>query len=450
MAHVLSLVREGETISLSTTNFLLVRYTPRPPEMVPLAEIGTGQDVEAVGDVYYRHVTETIELYATAASKTALQDVVRSVERMLHEAQLRQRRGDGLRVYLRLQVDGEANVWRSEILAAQLEMADNALAVYANIGFEARLHLTRRPFWEYGESSPIAIQLSSSSDTTPTTGPVTITNDNDANWVQIASSQITGAVPAPVKLDIEHSGANSNYNRFWILSNARTSPSTLDPYLLGTESVGGSATVNGSNMTFGAAFMRWQVPDALLDLTKGAFVRAMLAFSSAFISNGDAQYWGRVEYGLGGTYYTLWEGPVVDHETNINDLGLFPLPPGGVTAGYTNIYFSVAARCTGTFQVTVDHLLLLPVDSERQLRPVFGFVLTAGDALVEDGIEGESYVENASGDRSAILIGRGGPVWLYPNKTQRLYLFGTTLGGGYPSTRSNKVRAWYRPRRLTI
>jgi hypothetical protein len=74
----------------------------------------------------------------------------------------------------------------------------------------------------------------------------------------------------------------------------------------------------------------------------------------------------------------------------------------------------------------------------------------AGDKVVDDPYNGEFYFfYNAAGTKKAFGAAQGGPLWVYPGVTNRLYIL-SAGSFSYSPTRSNEVKAWYRPRRLTL
>lgn len=442
MAHVLSLTDGTTTVPLSATNVMLSNYTPQAPEM---AEGGT--DGEYLGDVFYRNITEPVELYIYAAGKTALQTATRAIETMLERAARRRARKDGPRVYLQLQVDGEAAAWRSEILAGRLELAQNALALYANVAFEARLFITRRPYWEAAADTELSI---SSNGFAAATGGRTITNTSDSNWVQIAAAQITGAVPCALRVDVENLNAQVHIlSGFVMVNNAYAAPATLDIYRMAAEAVGGSGVLSVAQPSGNAVNLRWLLPDAIPDACMGGYVRAVLVCNSIDF---DSQVRGVIEHGEGASYSPLIWGPLVEVQSDVIDLGVFPMPPGGQTAGYSAVHFGIAGRHTSTWDANIHHLELIPVSSEKRIANggTFGArSLPQNAAVVSDDILGETYVETSAGDRHAFLVGRGGPLWGFPGVVQRIVIAWSGLDGNWYNHQSS-VRVWARPRRLTI
>lgn len=380
-------------------------------------------------------VSETIRLLVTGASQAALQDTVRVLERLMDRARMNSRRRREDAVYLYIQLDGDSSLWRTEVLEGEV-VVENPLDDLWKLKAPVSISLTRRYFWEYGAANPVELQLTSSSQGTPGTGGRAITTTNDANWVQIAAGQVTGALPAPVMLDIESTGASPQFvSTLWAINNAHANPATVDMYRMAAEMTGG-----GSN--------RWLLPASLVNGCAGKFARVVVCHTGTILP-GTLQ--GSIEVDIGSAAYrTAWWGPQVP-TAGVADLGVFPIPPGGATTGYEQVYFRLFTNAT------VHHVQFIPVSSERRYTLVRSpsedsVGLESGEAMVDDQITGEAYMQIAAGGKRAWVLGYGGPLYVYPNTgmAQRIVFpwagVGTAFNAGYTA----KVSAWYRPRRGTV
>jgi hypothetical protein len=449
MAHSAWLTDGDTTVQLASTNAMLVNYTPRSGE--PTAP-GRASDGEWIGTAWYPFVTETLELYLYAASKSALQDVQRSIERLLHRARERQAHHAGARVYLHLKVDAETNDWRSEVIGGNLELDESALAVFANVGYEARLHITRRTWWEEDASSATALSVSSAATTSATTSGASITNTYDSNWVQIAAAQINGSLPTPVKLSIKNTVAGSEfYSTVWVQNNVYWSPATADVWMTGAESRAATGSLSLTNPTGLTADIDWNIATARLDAFLGAYCRVLMVID---IPGSGAQAVPYVQWGgsSASTALHIWEGAWVDVAAEVVDLGLVPLPPGGYTTGYDDLYLGVGFRYTGSWSATVQYIQFVPVNSERRVKQILFTEnsLAQNEYVVIDDMEGEVYHLETSSDKLPTYSARGGPLWLYPGMINRLYITSMGENGAFDLTRTALVTADYKPRRLTI
>lgn len=436
MSHVLSLYDGSTTVPLSTTNVMLLNYTPSAPEAVESSTGFGAAEGEFVGDVFYRNITETAELYIYAASKTLLQTATRAIEQMLDKAARRRALKRGTRVWLLLTVDGEGVAWRSEILAGRLELAPDALALWPNVAYEARLMVTRRPYWEGAEAE---LHLSSNA-TAETTGGVVITNTVNQNWVQIAANRIGGSLPAAVRLDVANPNASQQgIHTLFAIANGYAD-TAVDMYMTGAEAIGGSGSVTG------AGAVRWMLADGLPDACKGGYVRVLVYFTSY---TSTARLRGGIETNVTGIDPQVVWGPYVDLDANseIADVGMFAMLPGQELTGYGDGIF----RLDTTASINVHHVEFVPVSCERRLVIVAtSYSLDQNEAVVDDGIEGETYTQLSNGDKRVLIIARGGPLLINPGVAHRIVLAwrrGTTVA---QTSYTGYVRMWYRPRRATI
>lgn len=431
----------SEEVDLTTGGYNVLRF-----------DLGDG-DMERPGESVgiwpkkptYKDATGSVDLLITGSTQAQVQDRIRKLERVINRIAEAGQEGRLDRPRLIIHTDGDSEDWSSELLLARLEIPDLLGKLYT-LKVHCTIYFTRRPFFEGAETE---LSISSSAHSART-GGVTITNTSDANWIQIAAAQVKGSLPAPVRLSVENvEAAPSRFlTYFWAINNAHASPTSLDMYRLGSESVGGTGAVNGAG-TF--ASIRWKIPTGVLDAVKGKFVRALVVFSTA--PGGARQAYGGLEVALsGGSYVTAMRGPLVEFDAEVVDLGVFPLPPGSISSGYDDLYFYVGIYGSAPVSATVHHLELIPVSSEKRLAMLGGFSglgLETGEKAVLDDIKGESYVEKANGKRLPLLLGRGGPLLVYPNVAQRIVILYTDFSGGWEAEQS-EVRAWYRPRRGTV
>jgi len=169
-----------------------------------------GRDKQNLAIAGYNNVTESLDLLITGASVSAITTTIRGIESMLDAARQSARTWQGTRVYLEVEHDGDSAAWRSEVLAGQLSY-NEALDQLSRLNVEARLTLTRRPFFEGART---ALELSTVADTTPSTSERTLhITDNatadERNYIHIAATEIEGNLPAPIELQIRNAEATA-------------------------------------------------------------------------------------------------------------------------------------------------------------------------------------------------------------------------------------------------
>lgn len=452
MAHVLSITNGATTISLSTSNVLLQQYVPATPEIDSTRNASLADGVPVDMPVY-RNVTETIEIMLENSSKTSLQSQVTSINLLLNDAKRRQTTKTGARVYLQLQIDGESDTWRSEIFTGRLVLDQDALRHYANIKVQAALIIERAYYWE---GSQVELQLSTSNASAATGGRTVHNHDDNGaghdNWVQIAAAQVKGDLPTPARLTlINNSGASQTFWHFHIGTNAYSDPANFTHVVEGESAVSGGTTTGDANSSGGnfrrftvntTATGQWTIAGAQLQKADGRYFRLLARFADV-VGNCYIQPKLRDNTGL----IDIWTGDEVyiDTDVKIADLGSIPLPPSsayGVSWSDMRLYLSMrsSASCT----LDLDFIQLTPTDSYAQFTQL-GLTIPNSGVITVDGIEGAIHAAGFPIYTSALPT-----VWLFPNKLQRLIFLHNETTGAPSIANTLSVRAYVRPRRLTI
>ena len=449
MAHAISLTNGTTTISLYTLTGDGIFVTGWD-----LATAGTGKDTES-------EIAEGLDVLIQAGTAAALQTLVETVEGLLWAADWRRRTQMGPRVFLQVQWDGEPSAWRSEVLGGKLEVAGTP-DQWGRRKLEGTLALTRAAFWEGPETQ---IPLSNGNGSNNTAG-LTVWNHDDAtaghdNWAHIAAGAVTGVLPAPLKLELKNtSGAAADYTNLYLANNVYSDPANF-VHILEGESRASGGTVTADATSSGGSFnslyfsagpygeMRWALTAAQMQRTRGRWVRLLARFT--YLS-GAAMVQPLVMDSSG---KVLWRGATYQQVAlpsyPLVDLGAVPLPPGGYSAGWDGITLALRFSTTagpGRSLANLDFLQLTPTDSQRTIRLLDSDVAN-NEALVDDGIEGITYVSR-SGGFAPLAAPRGGPLLVFPGPEQRIYVLQDEDFVEANIDRTFAVRAWYRPRRLTI
>lgn len=403
-------------------------------------------------------VVDSFPVIVLGSSKAQLQSRVESIEKLLAAGMTRQRLGSGARVFLHLQLDNEGSSWRSEVLGGRVETRPETLQAWGNSKAILRLYVTRRGWWE-GAEAEVALSVGGGA---AATGGKTIYNHDDSghdNWTSMASDQVGGALPAGCRLKlINNSGAGRIYWRAWVGVNSGSAVNVVE----GEDRLTGYGTVvsagsysNGqaNERAFtGTGTIRWAISAAQLQAAGGRAFRVIGRLPSYTPGSGrmyaQLALWdesGTVDHPLESDEVML-PSPAVD----LVDLGKITLPPSGYGGTWAGATLELRLRATGSSSLTVDYLLLLPTEHLRLLTSR-GLSLANGDALVDDGIEEQVYVEEAgSGELFPLLAPAGGPLLLEPGKTQRLIVVHDESSGYSHIDSSLSVRVWVRPRRWTL
>lgn len=408
-------------------------------------------------------VTETAEINLSGTA-AAIRATVSGVETLLRQAVERQTTGVGERVFVLYKpVDADSAAYRSEVLDGRAVWSDNpGLRRLGDAYPVARVAIIwqRRPWWEGDEAE---LQLSASAQSAATGGRATVNDPANGNWVQIAAAQIGGNLPAPVRLHLTNTaGASRNFRRVMVGANAYSDPANLVHFLQGeARNSGGStqadATASGGSrvdVTLSASptAYTWTLPQADLQRTRGRRFRVLLrtggATGSAYIqpqvrTTAGVVVWAGDELALTMPIYESWQ-----------DLGVVPLPPGGYGTGAAAMRLGLAMRGAGI--IALDVLQLTALDSYLHMElPGVGVAIGNNETIVHDGIEGMAY-HLASAVRVPLPTAFGGALTLQPGMINRLYILyqlnaaQTGGAGDAPVAGSLSVRAYYRPRRVTV
>ena len=395
-------------------------------------------------------VGDVINLLIQAASATAMQTVIRNINRLLDAARRRAETGVGAMVYITVQFDGISETQRTPILAGRLEVP-NALNRWGTRKIDATLAVTHPAWWE--STTETELQLSAASQAAATGGR-TLTNSANS-WASIAAAQVGGDLPAPLRLELTNTaGAARVYENLWLALNADHDPANFGYFIEGETATGGSSVADG-NCSGGNArditvnptgTLTYALSAANMQRTRGApfvILARLQSLSGAGVS---------VRPSITAAGVTVWwanEPWVLNRLTpHLSMLGTVPLPPqvwDSASNGAVNLVLTFYAAASRT--VRLDYLALLPAQDHRLLT-LMGNSVANNDTVVDNGTEGWQGVRSG-GAILPVVSARRKPLMARPNTTQCIYLFHhTTTGCLIGDTVS--LRAWYRPRRSAV
>ena len=416
-------------------------------------------------------VTETITVLVTAASVAAMQSQKLAIGRYLDAANRRNDRYSGQyqagnRIYVTVLPDGEATEWRSEILAAAMEPDQDALRIWGNIKEIVRITITRRNFWEdMTERYPTIDNYHGVSTLVAGLYPSGLTVDNQqsatpslkTNSVRIPAAQVTGDLPAPAKIKLKNStGSAQNYRQFIFWNNAYALPTVNNyAYLLEGEAAltgySGSAVADSSC----EAGSRWD-----LTFTDNGEVRLTLsgnvtqAFGSrpihvlARFKSFSSDIYAKAEvWAAGGTVaLTPWvQERLLSNAALIQDLGT--IITSTRATNNDQLQLAIKLRGSGSKSVSLDFIHLAGPDGFRLISMPDGSFGT-NDALIDDGIDEQTYLLWNDTNRAPTLIPYGKPILLYPNVDQRMSVL--WAGTSYDINWSSTLTLYYRPRKRVL
>ena len=415
-------------------------------------------------------VTEQVRLYVTGSTATQLQSRLQEMDRFLEIARRRKERKVGSKIYIELQMSGEASIYRSEVIDGRLLYDEGALRYWANTSAEVTLIIERRAWWE--SKTLTEIPLKNGSIGSKATGGVTIFNHDDGdanhdNWVDIVAADVVGAVPSPLYLSmLNASGSALNVDRVYVSNNVFGGPSDVD-ILEGEDSTGpGSDTANASHSNGFIRSYSW-VGGPQTHATK-AYIWPLTQLSNMYGHWFNALARATVTTDTPTPMYaqlrvqipsntTLWTGPEIELEAGrlLHSLGTVPLPPLEMRP-VPQMEMVLSVRCFIGGSFNVDFLQLSGPDGFHHFRHV-GYELPTTSYIVVDGPEEQTYMLNAAATEKWPVYAEYSPrVNVWPGQNQRIRVLFDEDGSTYalPSAmniaRTLTVRAYYRPRRLTL
>jgi hypothetical protein len=444
MAHVYTISDGTTTFSLVATNCAVVApgYTP------------------SAGDGKSPTVTESIPLMLYAATASAMQTAIGTLERLLDDVRRRAQRHTGPKVYLTVQLDSDAAAWRTELVDARLELKENSLQVWAQAKMDATLYIERLPYFE---GASVQIPLTNANGTNDTTG-LTIYNHNDGgtghdHYAAIVGTDITGNLPAPIKFELTNTtGSSQTYYQLFVSNNVFNDPGSFaSSGILEAETVivsgygteGSNAdSSNGKYITHtgtGDWNMLFEVAQGVVADCAGYPFHILVRFrtppsgycsASLITATGSAVLDRGDEINVGALYQDL------------ADFGALYIPPGGYSTAWAAHRLKLAFRTDGEATAEVDFIALFPAYSFREIK-THAISIANGDTIVDDGPEGRAYM-SVGGYEQPWLLALGSPVYVWPGRTQRLYFLWSLADHTAPVAQTFTVKAWYRPRRSTV
>lgn len=382
---------------------------------------------------------------------SAIQAAVAGVERLLVRAARRQQTQTGPRVFVEWRPGDSGEIGRSEIRAGHVtwstEPARRQLGATTNT-VEVAVMWTRSNYWEGDE---VELELSASGQSAATGGRSI--NNSGNSWVTISAAQVAGSLDAPVRLEMTNAtGAARAYNAVHVACNHENDPANFTYLIEGEDASGGSSVANGAcsggnarSVTVAtSATLVWTLASTMMEDASGAPFVVLARIQSA---TGTVSV--RPELRSGGV--TVWRAnePVFIGQTtpHLLSLGTLRLPPLPWEAAGPSMQLALVLDATASQTVLVDFLAFLPATSYRLLLTMAAS-LANGVVLVDNGVDGYAGARS-SGAILPVLSPRGTPILLRPNTTQRLYVLQHTLTDCIVGD-AFTVRAWYRPRRISL
>jgi hypothetical protein len=443
-------LRVGDTstydVSLTSSGVRVLDYPMNAPDInqMALQSLGDGNSLSVPN---FSNVTESIDLHISDSTAALVADKVRAIERLLDLARQGTLGHLGDKLYLRIQFDHDALVWRSQILAARLEMEEGTDQIWKKF-VRGTLIITRRYYWETEALQDVAV---SSGVSAATTGYATVYNNDDAHATQhsifsIAAAQVTGSLPAPAKIHVKNiSGSARDMSAVY-----------LGNYVFGV----GGHIVRGENSTFtdttpGATeqeIYTWAM-GALADTFRGQFGRLVVVWSD--LPAATTLVRGLVDFRFPVPTFPLALGELMLGTGDaVMDLGGLPIPPTAWASGGMGDKMAItvhAKAASGTDTLGIDWLQVFPSGKGRyrvikSITPSYS--IANNEELIDDGPADAVYGNDGS-DFYPVFRPFFDPIYLWPGRLQNLSVI-ISGGSAMEVGQTWGVKISYRPRRLSF
>lgn len=443
-APTFSITDGTTTITLNSGSYYTIFYSSSKIEVTdPMSAWDTGV------------LTESLDLMILGGNESQVKAAIRAIEALV--SSVFAYHNGGIPVYIQIQYETDAAVWRSKLYNASLTTPNIADEIWKK-QVAANFTFVRDAAWEGAEAEiPISAVGQAAA-----TGGRTVTFNTTNNYISIAANVIDGVLPAFTRLTFQNtSGGTRYYTKFYVGNNCYASPATFGYAIQGENfssygnstahgsAVGGlvsrialpatpGASVNaayvlpGSTMLNLARSRRFNLlvktPDAAADVK----ARLLLSYSSTFI---DA--------------YTIWKSSDLLLKNGFYfDLGSIPLPPSiNMAYSFKSLYLGMKLWKAAGGNFDIDYLFFMGTDS-MMLAETPGQAIANNDYVEFDSISGANTLLE-SGERSNFVFLSTGGFRVFPSLEQRIHFF-VDDGVGASITHTASIRLYYRPRRLTI
>lgn len=438
-------------------------YVPKRPDISTIEAVAASlRDGGELKGLTNRNVTEAFVIAISGAAWSTVESSKTSIETLLEQAERYQKHQLGARVYVEYSAD-DSTVWRSELLYGKLQPdAKMGSAAWLN---ESAMRFTvtwrRRFYWEGAE---VELALENNTVYPRVTGGVTVVNHDDddvgdCNWVAINGGDVSGLLPAGMRLEITNTYATAGGYSYWVGHNVHGNPASLVHVLEGEDAdyKAGAASATAHSGSSGGEtqpvtwsggdatrVMWWTLDDTFLSACGGLWFRVLARFTSM---DSDVRLQVKSSYYAGTVLQEAQE--VIARTHDITDLGALRLPPWlPGESGLQDVELELWGRKSGGGSFSLDFLMLMPAEGFRAFSPL-GYGLPQNATLVDDGILGKTYVTRSTG-KAAYYVPRGLPIMLIPGSSQRLYFLCENWSGDAEIDRTHSIRVYARPRILTL
>lgn len=448
------ILRVGDTsasdISLTSSGVSVLDYPLNAPDInqMALQSLGDGNSLSVPS---FSNVTESLDLHVSDSTAALVSAKVQAIERLLDLARQGTLGHLADKLYLRVQFDHDALVWRSQILAAKLEVDEGTNQIWKKY-VKATLIVTRRYYWEAETLQSVAVSSGVSSATTgyAITYNADDTSATNQNYVDIAAAQVAGSIPAPARISIKNtSGSARNVSAVYLGNYVFIGSAGVDVIYRG-EDASFSDTTPG---TTEQEIYTWPLASSgLVDAMRGQFGRFVVAWSDLPAATTFVRALVDFRFSVPTFPMALGE-PMLGTGDAVMDLGGLPIPPTGyvgTTLGAKLALTIHAKAASGTDTLGIDWLQIFPSGAGRYriLKAIEPYSIANNEEIVDDGPIGAVYAHDGT-SLYPVFKPYFEPLRLWPGRDQRIrYII--SGGGSMQAGQTWGVSIKVRPRRLSF
>lgn len=303
--------------------------------------------------------------------------------------------------------------------------------------------------------------------TTEIAGDVVTIVGANCNYVDILAEQCGTVANAPIRLEITNaSGGALSYKDYHIGITHMPDIINFVPFLEGEDATNGagiSTSTDTESIACSGGFYNalvwvddtekelctWTLTAAMLASSRGSDFLAVARLQAGTITSAMQL---RLSIKLSTT--TIWQGQLVSLTASeyMQELGIIQLPPS--LWALTNpkaLTLALNGKQTGGGTINLDFIHFIPVSYYRNLRQLNYAVANAESIFVEDIRKPEiTYGVDGSSKQYQTWIPRGSRLMLLNNIYQRISIIFDEQDNTQNISRISTVKAYWRPRRLTL
>lgn len=295
---------------------------------------------------------------------------------------------------------------------------------------------------------------------------VTIVGIN-CNYVDILADQCGTVIDAPVRLEITNDhGASLSYKDVHIGISHMPDMNNFTYFFEGEDATNGAgidSSTDTESISCSGGFYNalvwsddtekelctWTLPAAMLAASRGSDFLPLIRLQGGTIAT-SMQF--RLSIKLSTT--TIWQGQLISVKANeyLQELAIIQLPPSlWALTSPKALTLALNGKNAGGGTINLDFIHFLPVAYYRNLSQL-NYAVADGDAIFIDDVRKPeiSYGVDGSDDQYQTWIPRGSRLMLKNNIYQRICIIFDEQDNTQNINRKSSVKAYWRPRRLTL